>query len=77
MAQGDVRSSDDAVRAVESALSRFGRLDILVNGAAGNFLSPAEALTPNAFKTGTCKFMLSLSPKPAFHHCSMFFLTLT
>ena len=30
---------------------RFGKIDIVVNGAAGNFLSPAEALSPNGFGT--------------------------
>lgn len=33
--QGDVRSSDDAERVVKSAVDKFGRLDCLVNGAAG------------------------------------------
>lgn len=49
--QGEVRSSSDANKAVEVALSSFGRLDILVNSAAGNFLSPAEVLSPKGFKT--------------------------
>jgi len=31
-------------------LSIFGKLDILVNGAAGNFLSPSELLSTNAFR---------------------------
>ena len=30
---------------------RFGRLDILVNNAAGNFLVPAEDLKPKGFRT--------------------------
>ena len=42
----------DAEKAVEFTLSKFGRLDILVNSAAGNFLAPAETLTPKGFKTG-------------------------
>ncbi|KAJ7558157.1 hypothetical protein O6H91_04G028600 [Diphasiastrum complanatum] len=49
--QGDVRSADDATRAVEFVIESFGKIDILVNGAAGNFLSPAEGLSSNAFKT--------------------------
>jgi hypothetical protein len=29
-----------------------------VNGAAGNFLSPAEKLSPNAFRTGTLSLQI-------------------
>ena len=47
----DVRDPDAIARAVERAVERFGKLDTLVNGAAGNFLVPAAALTPNGFKT--------------------------
>ena len=36
--QGDVRKAEDAERWVREAVERFGRLDILVNCAAGNFL---------------------------------------
>ncbi|KAK2654350.1 hypothetical protein Ddye_014206 [Dipteronia dyeriana] len=48
---GDVRKQEDAKRVVESTFKHFGRLDILVNAAAGNFLVPAEDLSPNGFKT--------------------------
>lgn len=48
---GDVRNPDDAARVVEAALARFGKLDTLVNNAAGNFLAPAAALSPNGFRT--------------------------
>jgi peroxisomal 2,4-dienoyl-CoA reductase len=47
----DVRDPDAMGRAVARAVERFGTLDTLVNGAAGNFLVPAAALTPNGFKT--------------------------
>ena len=50
--EGDVRKEDDAARIVESTFKHFGRLDILVNAAAGNFLVPAEDLSPNGFRTG-------------------------
>ena len=33
--QGDVRIPDDGVRAVKSTLEKYGRLDCLINGAAG------------------------------------------
>eukprot|EP00118_Oscarella_pearsei_P026913 m.310561 g.310561 ORF g.310561 m.310561 type:complete len:277 (+) comp52687_c0_seq1:22-852(+) len=49
--QLDVRNPDDATAAVEKALKEFGKIDILVNGAAGNFLCPAGSLTPKGFKT--------------------------
>jgi len=48
--QGDVRQEESAVRAIQTIQNRFGRLDILVNGAAGNFMSTAESLSLNAFK---------------------------
>ncbi|XP_057795206.1 peroxisomal 2,4-dienoyl-CoA reductase [(3E)-enoyl-CoA-producing]-like [Salvia miltiorrhiza] len=48
---GDVRKQEDARRAVEETVRHFGKLDILVNAAAGNFLVSAEDLSPNGFKT--------------------------
>ena len=48
----DVRSPESCKKIIEEVVNHFGRLDILVNGAAGNFLCPAEDLSPNAFKTG-------------------------
>jgi len=35
---------------VERSLARFGRIDVLVNNAAGNFRCPAEELSPAGFK---------------------------
>ncbi|KAF9587616.1 hypothetical protein IFM89_004448 [Coptis chinensis] len=49
--EGDVRKNEDATRVVEMTVKHFGKLDILVNGAAGNFLVPAEDLSPNGFRT--------------------------
>lgn len=49
--EGDVRKKEDASRVVETTVKELGRLDILVNGAAGNFLVAAEDLSPNGFKT--------------------------
>lgn len=48
---GDVRDAAQCAAAIEKAVTRFGGLDILVNGAAGNFLCAAEDMSPNAFKT--------------------------
>jgi len=48
---GDVRDAKSVEAAVDMALAKFGRIDILVNGAAGNFLVKAEKISPNGFKT--------------------------
>ncbi len=47
----DVRDPDAIANAVKATVERFGKLDTLVNGAAGNFLAPAAALSPNGFRT--------------------------
>src|SRR4051812_7499262 len=47
----DVRNPDDATRVVDATVARFGKLDTLVNNAAGNFLAPAATLSPNGFRT--------------------------
>ena len=47
----DVRDPDAIGRALAQTVERFGKLDTLVNGAAGNFLAPAAGLSPNGFKT--------------------------
>ncbi|OMO89450.1 Short-chain dehydrogenase/reductase SDR [Corchorus olitorius] len=49
--EGDVRKQEDAKRVVESTFKHFGRIDVLVNAAAGNFLVSAEDLSPNGFRT--------------------------
>ena len=50
-AKCDVRSYKDVEKAVEYVVEKFGRIDIVVNGAAGNFLAPFDKLTSNGFKT--------------------------
>lgn len=47
----DVRDAAAVEAALRACLDRFGRLDIVVNGAAGNFLCPASQLSPNGFRT--------------------------
>jgi peroxisomal 2,4-dienoyl-CoA reductase len=47
----DVRDPEAIARAVVSTIERFGKLDTIVNGAAGNFLAPAAALSSNGFRT--------------------------
>jgi peroxisomal 2,4-dienoyl-CoA reductase len=47
----DVRDPEAVGRAVQAAVDQYGKLDIVVNGAAGNFLCAAEELSPNGFGT--------------------------
>jgi peroxisomal 2,4-dienoyl-CoA reductase len=47
----DVRNPDAIALAVRTTVDKLGKLDTLVNGAAGNFLAPAAALSPNGFRT--------------------------
>ncbi|EGR31106.1 hypothetical protein IMG5_117480 [Ichthyophthirius multifiliis] len=47
----DVRKLEEIEKAVEFFIQKAGNIDILVNGAAGNFLIPFEKLSPNAFRT--------------------------
>lgn len=46
----DVREPAEVKRVVREACERFGRIDVLVNNAAGNFVRPAMALAPKGFK---------------------------
>ena len=48
---GDVRDTKSCQSVVETMLSHFGRLDVLVNGAAGNFLASAAKLSSNGMRT--------------------------
>ncbi len=47
----DVRHYDQVEALVKQANDTFGSVDILVNNAAGNFISPTERLSSNAFDT--------------------------
>jgi peroxisomal 2,4-dienoyl-CoA reductase len=47
----DVRDGAAVEAAIDRTLEELGRIDIVVNGAAGNFLAPAASLSYNAFKT--------------------------
>jgi NAD(P)-dependent dehydrogenase (short-subunit alcohol dehydrogenase family) len=49
-AQGDVREYAAMERALSEAVERFGPLDILVNGAAGNFPAPVLGMSSNGFR---------------------------
>ncbi|MCF7801915.1 MAG: SDR family oxidoreductase [Candidatus Marinimicrobia bacterium] len=45
----DVRDYRAVESALEQTLEKFGRVDVLVNNAAGNFVSPTERLSNKAF----------------------------
>jgi citronellol/citronellal dehydrogenase len=47
---GDVREAADAERAVRAALDAYGRLDVLVNNAGGQYFVPAEAIEPKGWR---------------------------
>lgn len=48
---GDVRVPADVDAVLARTADVFGRLDIVVNGAAGNFICTADKLSPNGFGT--------------------------
>ena len=65
--QGDVRKIEDVKNVIEQGIDKFGNIDILVNNAAGNFISPTERLSSGAFDAiidivlkGTSYFTLEL-----------------
>ena len=47
--QIDVRKPDQVDEMVQRVVKHFGRIDILVNNAAGNFICRAEDLSPNGW----------------------------
>ncbi len=47
----DIRDEHAVNAFFDEILERHGRLDTLVNNAGGQFLSPAEAITPKGFRT--------------------------
>ena len=47
----DVRDFAGLEAAYAEATAKFGPVDVLISGAAGNFLAPAAKLSANAFKT--------------------------
>ncbi|WP_019947271.1 SDR family oxidoreductase [Hymenobacter aerophilus] len=47
--QCDVRKYDEVEALLEKTISTFGGVDVLLNNAAGNFISPTERLSHKAF----------------------------
>jgi 2,4-dienoyl-CoA reductase [(3E)-enoyl-CoA-producing], peroxisomal len=67
----DVRSPDEVERAVGATVEQFGKIDIVINGAAGNFLCKAEELSPNGFGT-----VVDIDLKGTFNVCRATFAQL-
>ncbi len=49
--QCDVRNYEEVEAMLKGAIEKFGKVDVLLNNAAGNFISPTERLSANAFDT--------------------------
>lgn len=47
----DVREEHQVDAFVDVVLARYGRIDLLVNNAGGQYLTPAEDITPKGFRT--------------------------
>lgn len=60
----DVRLYDAVENAVNETVNKFGKIDIVVNGAAGNFLCAADQLSPNGFGT-----VVDIDTKGTFNVC--------
>jgi len=66
----DVRKIEDVENVINESYNHFGKVDYLINNAAGNFISPTERLSAKAFEViidivlkGTCNFTLILGKK--------------
>jgi 2,4-dienoyl-CoA reductase [(3E)-enoyl-CoA-producing], peroxisomal len=67
----DVRNPAEVEQAIAATVERFGKVDIVVNGAAGNFLCAAEELSPNGFGT-----VVDIDLKGSFNVCRAAFAQL-
>ena len=47
----DVRDADRVRTTMAGVVEQHGRLDLLVNNAAGNFYAPSETMSPNAWRS--------------------------
>ena len=47
----DIREEDQVEALVDGVLERHGRIDVLVNNAGGQYMTPAEDITPKGFRT--------------------------
>lgn len=60
----DVRDYAAVENAITETVSRYGQIDIVVNGAAGNFLCAADQLSANGFGT-----VVDIDTKGTFNVC--------
>jgi 2,4-dienoyl-CoA reductase [(3E)-enoyl-CoA-producing], peroxisomal len=67
----DVRDPEAIERAIAETVDKFGKVDIVVNGAAGNFLCAPEELSPNGFGT-----VVDIDLKGTFNVCRSAFAEL-
>lgn len=67
----DVRQPAEVESAVAKTVEAFGKIDIVINGAAGNFLCAAEELSPNGFGT-----VVDIDLKGTFNVCRATFAQL-
>jgi citronellol/citronellal dehydrogenase len=47
----DIREEEQVASLVDTVLERHGRVDTLVNNAGGQYMTPAEDITPKGFRT--------------------------
>ena len=47
----DIREEDQVGALADGTLERHGRIDLLVNNAGGQFMAPAEDISPKGFRT--------------------------
>ena len=66
----DVRKIEQVEKVITDSFEKFGKIDCLLNNAAGNFISPTERLSTRAFDAvidivlkGTINFSLTLGKK--------------
>jgi peroxisomal 2,4-dienoyl-CoA reductase len=67
----DVRNYEAVEAAIKQTVEHYGNIDIVVNGAAGNFLCAADQLSANGFGT-----VVDIDTKGTFNVCRAGFETL-
>lgn len=60
----DVRDYEAVENAIKKTVEHFGKIDIVINGAAGNFLCKAKELSANGFGT-----VIDIDTKGTFNVC--------